>query len=100
MQEYRELHAKLTALKLNGRCNDHEYDMRMEKIDALLGESGLRIIYRKPITPQINCCTLLDECAGDMAMVADEEEGDLHELVLWVTYGSDSEGRYQFHADF
>lgn len=98
IQEYRKLREKIK--QLDGHpCNDHQYDMNLEQIDDLLGQFGLRILYRTPEDACIFRCTLIDECAGDIAMVPDEENGDLYEICLWTSYGEDASGKYVFRVD-
>jgi hypothetical protein len=97
LEDLRKLRTKLKELE--GPCNDHKYDLNYEDIEYLLGEYGLRILYRRPIDTLIFECMVLDESTGNFAMVADEEDGDLHQVILWTSYGKDEKGKYVFRVD-
>jgi len=94
LEELKELREKLRPLE--GPCDDHKYDMNYEEIEYLLGEYGLRIFYRRPLDTLIFDCMILDESTGEFAVVADEEDGDLHQVILWTSYGKDASGEYVF----
>lgn len=90
---------RLEIQPLNGPCNDADYDERYEQIEDILGQYGLRILYRRPWDTLIFECTLVDGFTGDVAVVADPDCGDLSEVRLWTSYGRDQSGKYVFKVD-